>query len=224
MKKMSRLITFAKKFQNLAADVDVEIESAIDEFDASLKEGPTLWDKTTKDRDTGQQQVLRMTKAFVRHSAPDLSPIAVEERLEANFGTHLHVSGRKDMLVREPNRIVDLKTGRRRQNLAQYGNYALLERTHGRSVESVAEVHIARAPLKNEQEPPHTYTTPAEVAEQAAQGALLEMDAAIGRFQAAVETGSEPPERAFPANPMSVLCGPNWCPAWGTKWCREHLK
>ena len=65
--------------------------------------------------------------------------------------------------------------------------------------------------------------TPAAVAEQAAQMALLEMDAAIERFQQAVATGKEPPERAFPANPMSVLCGASWCPAYKTKWCKEAL-
>lgn len=197
---------------------------AMAELDAGLGEAATIWDKTTKDRGSSQRQVERMTKAFVRHSAPDLDPVAVEERLEANFGEHLHVSGRKDMLVREPVRIVDLKTGRRRQNLSQYGNYSLLERTHGRAPESVVEVHIPRVAIGEDQPPPATYTTPAADAEQAAQTALLEMDAAIGRFQRAIETGSEPPERAFPANPMSVLCGPQWCSAWGTKWCHEHLK
>lgn len=199
------------------------LDAAIADFDTSLGEAATLWDATTKDRNGGQLQILRMTKAFVQLSAPDLDPIAVEERLEANFGDHLHVSGKKDMLVREPNRIVDLKTGKRRQNLSQYGNYSLLERTHGRQTEEVAEVHIPRVAVKEDQPPPIIYATLAAVAEQAAETALLEMDVAIGRFQHAVETGLEPPERAFPANPMSVLCGAKWCPAHGTKWCREHL-
>lgn len=161
-----------------------------------------------------ERQVLRQLRTWRAQVAPQIVPMHVEVRLNAEVGD-VTVSGQPDVTV--DGAIRDVKTGRvQRANGAQYGTYSLLWRAHGHAVERLVEDYIERAPLKKEQ--PSAISTVIDVAEAetAATAIIKRMTADLEAFRSTGEPWS------FVANPASMLCGDKWCPAWGTNFCRAH--
>ena len=177
-----------------------------------------IWDQSSPDRNSAEQQVVRQTRAYRNFVAPDLEPTAVEERLEADVGDDFLLTGRVDLVV-EPNgeSVVDLKTGvRQRANSAQYGGYGLTRRAHGHKVERLIEPFIKRSTIKKPQEPPEIVNYPIEPCEELAWATIKQIKRDLMAFR---ESG-DPHE--FLANPNSFLCSDKYCAAHSTGFCRAH--
>lgn len=224
---MGAFVALSEKMKGEEPEPAHAVDAAVGELDRIIAnpEGDGIaWDQITNTVNDAQKQTIRMTLSLVNRVIPNMEPVAVEERLEAQVTPRLILSGRKDVSVREPKRIADFKSGRRRrQYKAQYGGYSLLDRSHGRTVDEVAEAFAPRVPMKKPQPEPTLVSMPAAEAERVALNTLDEIDESIGHFVDRVDKGGQRPEQAFRANPSSMLCGRNFCPAWGSSWCREHL-
>ena len=183
----------------------------------SLEEGAApgvVWDKTTGTLGEGKHQLTRMIATYRANAAQLLMPTAVEQRLMARSGEFI-LSGQADEC--ENDAIEDDKTGtRQRANGPQYGGYSLLRRSHGHPVKTATEIYTPRVRADAEQPPPLFTPYPVERCEQAAVRLMNRVAEDVAKFKETREPWS------FVANPMSVLCGDKWCPAWGTAFCREH--
>lgn len=198
-------------------------ESLIDEL-----EGETQYDDTTAAFPVAKRQVQRMVRSYRRFLAPDLVPLTVEERLTIDVGDGFQVSGQADGVVAgDPHEeIRDLKTGTRaRANAAQYGAYAIVYRTHGYQVRTLVEDYLARVRIDREQPPPVAIPVDVAIAAQHAMETIERIKAWTAEFERrAADATARPPNLAFPANPADPLCSPKFCPAWGTEFCKVHLK
>lgn len=183
------------------------------------------WDETTDRLPTAQEQMRRMTRAYRRYLAPDLVPIAVEQRLDVDVGDGWVLSGQADALAGDPDAdLRDLKTGvRRRPNGVQYASYHVIFTAHGFRPHDIIEDFVQRVRLKNEQPPPVSQVVPLDQGMADAWQAIEDIKAGTATFDARVASGMGAPAAAFRANPQSQLCSDRWCPAWGTDFCRSHL-
>ena len=197
------------------------IDYGVTAFRDEIVDG-VIWDATSHNPNDADKHIIRMTKMHRAKVAPDITPMAVEERLEAKIG-RVVVSGQKDVLAREPNDLRDLKTGAgKAAHTAQIGAYSLIERSHGREVNRLIEDFIPRVSLKRPQPLPLKYEYAVGVAENLAFETIEAITAAVEEFERRIETGDRPPENAFQPNPMSMLCGDKFCPAFNTKFCQVH--
>lgn len=171
-----------------------------------------LWDDTSPNKNSAEKQVVRLTTAYRRVVAPNLEPVAVEQRYEAEFGPFV-VGGTVDTCT---DGVRDLKTGKmQRMNIAQYGCYSLLRRANGEPVANIFEDYVPRVALTKPQPDPVSTPYPVDLAEKIAKSIVIKMARDVTQFQ---ESGN-PLE--FAANPMSMLCNPKFCPAHGTDFCPE---
>lgn len=197
---------------------------AINEFEERAKEG-VLYDNATANIGEGQQQIKRMLKVYRATVLPEMNPIAVERRLEANIGDDFQLSGQSDLQTLTPGEIGDHKTGTfHRTHYAQIGSYSLLARTAHPEfpVKSLRVNFVPRVSLKKEQPLPVVEYYDQVTAENAAQATIDHIKISVREYRRRVNVGDAPPEHAFLANPNSMLCNPKWCPAHGTDFCREH--
>lgn len=189
-------------------------QRALQSLDESVARG-CMWDDTTSNLNTAQKQVLRQVATFRIHTAPNLKPVSIEQRLTAKMSERMTVSGQADIC--ENDSVHDLKTGvMRRANAAQYGTYSLLRRAFGHTVNRLVEVYVPRARITKPQPDPELHTIPIEAAERAAEGILRRIELDISTFEQTGEPWS------FLANPASMLCSDRYCPAHGTTFCRVH--
>jgi hypothetical protein len=200
-------------------------EQAVLELRNRVAEG-AMYDREAPDLNAAEQQVLRMTSVYAQQVAPKINPILVEERLEAEFSPGFVLSGQQDVLAREPEKVSDLKTGKRSQkHSAQLGAYALLARSHAIvDVKHVGIDFIQRASLKKSQPDAVSINVDIGHAETAATNILREIEIDLRIFtQGNPKRNMLPGDPwAFLANPSSMLCGEKYCSAWGTDFCREH--
>lgn len=191
-------------------------------------QGETQWDDTTSGVPIAKRQVQRMVRSYRRFLAPELTPLLVETRLTIDVGDGWTVSGQADgVMAGDPHEeIRDLKTGTRaRSNVAQYGAYAIVWRSHGYQVRTLVEDYLARVRIDREQPPPVPIAADVAVSSQHAWETIERIKAAAGEFERRVaDPTARPPHLAFPANPASQLCSPNFCPAFGTQFCQVHRK
>lgn len=182
-----------------------------------------MWDTATMGPNEADKQIQRMTRIYRSRIAPEVTPVSIEERLEARIGDVI-VSGQKDVLTREPSDLRDLKTGAasRASHAAQLGAYSLIETSHGREVTGLKEDYVPRASLRKPQPDPTTLTYDIGTCENLAYEVIERIQSDVAEFQRRIETGERPPENAFQPNPSSVLCSDKYCPAWGTKFCMAH--
>lgn len=187
-------------------------QRALSELQGRMADG-VIWDATTANLNTAQQQTLRMVRTYRLNVAPKIMPIAVEERMEAEFAEGFIATGQDDLL--EGQLLHDTKTGTvRRANGAQYGCYTLLRRAKGQTIKGIVEDYVPRVSLKKEQPPPQQHTYPIAACEELAWAVLTRIKYDITRFR---ETQSI---WAFLPNPGSQLCSDKYCPAHGTDVCR----
>ena len=203
---------------------DVAENAAVEAAAERIREG-VMWDATTENRSTAENQVRRMTKQYYQQVAPQVWPLVIEERLEADAGDGWKLSGQPDTLTQAPGELRDTKTGTtKRGNLVQYGAYALLLGAHGYDVQKVTEDFIQRVRMNKPQPAVHSDSPPLDVAKAEAWATLADMRQAIEKFVAwsTADGPTPPPETALRVNPMSPLCSDRFCPAWGTDFCRAH--
>ena len=199
------------------ANTRESVQFGIADLEAQTEEGAVLWDDTTPSLSDGQIQVAKQTQTYLANVAPHITPIAVEERLNARYEGGIVISGQQDTIVVEPVTLADVKTGRNHDvHMPQLGCYSLLLRSHDAPVEKIEEHYIPRVPVKLDQPEPIITEYDVEVSERAAKSVLDHLVQDIAKFRA---SGS--PD-AFLANPHSKLCTETWCPAHGTNLCRHH--
>jgi hypothetical protein len=203
------------------------IDLTIGALEKALTGEPVEYDGArgvTHNRADALAQAIRMMRSYFRTIVPQVLPILVEERLEAQIAPGVVLSGQPDIVAREPNRVRDLKTGARLGTHApQIGAYALLARTHGVEIEDAAIDWLPRVATAKPQPSPMTVQVRLAHAETAATAIIEHMRADLRAFR-----DGDPERRilpgdpwAFIANPASVLCSARWCPAWGTEFCHE---
>ena len=209
--------------------LSVATDAAMDSLKERAAEGVTYETKGTAQHfGHAEQHVLRMTEAYHRVIAPTVEPIIVETRLEAEVAPGIILSGQADVVAREPGKPRDLKTTTKagKTHNPQIGAYSLLARTAGIDVTGAAIDEISRVSLKNPQPDPISTDYDIALVENAANRVLGHIMDDLKVFRE-----GNPEQRilpgdawAFPANPGSMLCGPKYCAAHGSDWCREHSK
>ena len=195
-----------------------KLEPALDEamagFDEETGNG-CEWDDTTKNRNDAQKQILRMSRAYYHGVAVNVDPLAVEFPAEATVGEGWRVTGHVDLITRN-GWVRDTKTGALvRPYHSQLGGYSLLARSAGvlPQVAGVGIDFIKRGRLSSPQAEPEAMNYPVGVCEAAAWALISRIQQDMVRF---IETAN-PWE--FLANPMCMMCGPKYCPCWGTRFC-----
>lgn len=201
------------------------VEQAIEGFRAEVSAG-CVWDDSTPDRRTAETQITRQTKMYAQTVVQTAEPFIVENtwpgeteprHLRADCGDGFETTGTVD-LVTVGLALDDLKTGALpRPYQAQLGDYSLLLRSQPEPVtpRSLRRTWLQRTRKTKPQAAPEHQEYPIGESEKAAAGTIRVIKANVQAFR---EGGSSDPW-AFPANPMSLMCGSKYCPAWGTDWC-----
>lgn len=205
------------KAQNYSdASESQALEVAMQRFGEETGEG-VEWDDTTPNRNTAEFQLRRVVSAIADFSKR-VMPKAVELELRADAGDGFELTGHIDLLTADAV-VRDLKTGAlHRPYQSQLGAYALLARSNGEQVNAVAIDWIARTPKTRPQPPVQTESYPLIACEQAAFATIQRIKDDYFKFRSSGDPW------AFPANPMTMMCSAQYCPAFGTSFCNMHLK
>jgi hypothetical protein len=183
------------------------------------------FDRVTANQVEGEVTAVGMARAYHRVVAPEVEPIIVEERLEAEVAPGLILSGQPDVVAREPHRVRDLKTSIRDggSHAPQIGGYSLLARSHGLDIAEAAVDSIKRVAIGKPQPDPISKAVAVAQAETAASNILRHIAGDLETFR-----NGDPARRILPgdpwsfqANPNSNLCSAKYCPAHGTEFCHE---
>lgn len=199
-------------------DVNViaqQIEETWSNFSASIKDG-IEWDSTTKNSHDARLQLEAMSFSLIP-VLQSMLPDEIESAFSAQVpidGVDLILTGHLDVLE-STGTLSDFKTGAREPSpWSQLGAYALLAQAHGKTVDLVQMVYVPRVRTTQDQPAPIIRELDAGEATRAAWSTLRE----IARHKTAFdETGDI---WAFPANPMSQMCTPKYCSAFGTDACK----
>ncbi|WP_299378211.1 PD-(D/E)XK nuclease family protein [uncultured Kiloniella sp.] len=187
---------------------------AVASIEDATKDG-VVWDQTTTNMDAAIVQAIRQAKIILQTVGKDINPVAVEDHFKANLGDGFELSGHID--IREINGIADFKTGSvQRANQTQYGGYSLLAKSNGHKVERLREIYVPRVGKRVPQPDPIVTEYGVAVAEKGAAETIKHIKSGLIKFK---ETGEN---WIFLPNPNSMMCSPNYCPAFGTKFCQSH--
>lgn len=188
----------------------------------SLKESIScgiIWDDTTTNKDAGILQAVRQARV-VLDFMPSMKHIEIEGEFTANLSDGFTLSGHIDLRGTEEAAIWDLKTGtRQRVNIAQYGAYSLLARSNGHAVKEIGEIYVPRVGISKPQPDPTIVKYPVSNAETIAFRTIQRIKEDITHFR---ETDGDP--WVWLPNPNSMMCSPDYCPAFGTNFCDSHMK
>jgi len=207
--------------------MSVATDCAVQSLGEQMRQGEIAFDGTgpTYNRNDADHQTLGMTRIYHQIVAPQVRPLLIEQRLEAEVTPDLILSGQPDLVSLEPGAIRDLKTGVRRSasHAPQLGAYSLLSRSLGLDIDEASIDFIQRVRPGRPQPDPLSKSEPVAQAETAATNILRHIEADLRTFR------QGDPERrllpgdpwSFQANPASILCSAKWCPAHGTDFCRE---
>ncbi len=193
-----------------ASDCSLEV------FVEEVASGPILWDDVTSDALTAEKQILRQVRTYNQFAMGRFIPAMVESRKAANHPSGLVATGKTDITVAQPAKLIDCKTGRhQRANGAQYGGYSRILRAHDNPVDALEEHYLPRLPLSKEQPEPIIINLDLKVAERAFDRIMQRIADCLNDWRKTKDPG------AFIANPQSMLCNEKFCPAWDTEWCHE---
>lgn len=206
-------------------------EQAIAGFRDRMEAEGASWDEVTDKPNTAERQIRRMLRSYREEVAPQVRPLLIEERAEAEIAPGWIISGQADALAEDATEpmaqvIRDLKTGRRqRANAPQYALYEMLLRAHGHNPHKLVEDYIARVPLREAQPQAESHVIDRVTGAQDAWTILraIMRDAAEWDRRIADPNG-EDPRAAWLPNPSSSLCSAKWCSAWGTRFCTSHRR
>lgn len=203
------------RFGGIGSAADAQ-QIALETFSEEMKKEETIWDKTTPDNNTAQQQILSLLGALRATILPVITPLEVEKRLRATVSENIVLSGQVDVNVEDG--ITDWKSGTtRRSNGPQYGAYLLLARSNNMpNAHKATEYYVPRVSPKKEQPAPEVHAYNQVTAEQSAVSVLKHIERDLLDFRA---TGDR---NTFLSNPSSVLCSDKYCPAWGSNFCKDH--
>jgi hypothetical protein len=196
----------------------VEIAERVNaEIDERMGDGKVVWDDTTGNIDVARQQALRQARSILDFMGHRITPVGVEEYFQADLGEGFTLSGHVD--TREIDAVIDYKTGTiQRANGAQYGGYSLLVKANGHRVDRLTEIFAKRVGTTKPQPEPIMVNFDLVDSEKAAWSIAQTIKRDLIKFRATGDPWS------FTANPNSMNCSPNYCPAWGSQWCKSHRK
>jgi hypothetical protein len=210
---------------SFAADV------AMDTAKEEIGRGVVYDSRYTLNSNDAYQQVVRMAKSYHAEVAPGINAIMIEQQLDAKIPWSTEgiiISGRPDVVAREPGAIDDLKAGTRTgYHLPQFGSYSMIVRSNNIiDVEKGRVTWVPRASMKKPQPSPVTLEIDIGQAERIATNVLKHIDMAIHVWRHGDEERGLPPgaPEAFISNPASMLCGEKWCSAHscGSRgWCTD---
>lgn len=215
-------LTEKMRFGRLAP-ISAVTDCAVESYRENAAEG-VLFDKETANGNAAEKQITGMVEAYQRVIAPQIEPIIVEERLQAETDFGIILTGQNDVLAREPGRLRDCKTGKRQgKHVGQIGAYSLLIKSNGLDVSSACTDFIQRVPASKVQPDPVTTEYDLIKAENVAINILRHIAGDLRTFREGdsnigLVAGDA---TAFLANPNSMLCSEKFCPAHGTNWCNE---
>jgi hypothetical protein len=206
--------------------VDVSLDAANDSLGEQLTGGEINFDGPnglSHNRKEALSQTLAMTSSYRRLVAPEIEPISVEVRLEAEFVAGIVLSGQPDVVAFERTAVRDLKSGGRqpRSVAPQIGAYSLLCRSHSLDIQEARIDFVQRVGAGKPQPDPVSATIELAHAETAAMSLLLHMTSDLDTFENGNSNMPAGDPWAFVANPASTLCSAKWCPAHGTEFCHE---
>jgi hypothetical protein len=197
----------------------VAIDAAMETLREETARGLEYDNRLTPNRNTAEIQVARMSLSYHRYVAPQINPIAVEKRLEADVpGTRqaLVLSGQADVVAVEPDDINELKSGGKLGNFnAQAGGYSGLTRSVGINVTGANLDWVPRISVRREQPRPTRVQLDIALCEQMAVDTLHNIDRDLTTWREGDDLRGLLPgdPRAFRANPSSYLCGEKYCSA-----------
>lgn len=193
------------------SDVKNTFEKSWEEFKANIRNG-VEWDATTRTKYDAANQLIQMIDSIVPF-CQSANPSHIESALEAEVTPGVTLTGHIDLLEHTAV-LSDHKTGARMPSpWAQLGAYAMLCQANGIVVERVAMLYVPRVRADYQPDPIHL-DLDADEAKRAAWSSLNEITRHYAEFE---RTGDI---WAFPANPMSMMCTPKYCPAYNTDACR----
>lgn len=196
-------------------DYEKELEEvATLSIESSIENG-VLWDLTTPTKDIAIKQAIRQAKSVV-NNFPDLTGVDIEEEYKADLGDNFILSGHID--IRHGDAIFDIKTGAtRRANQAQYGGYSLLCRSNGKIIKRLGEIYVPRIGITKPQPEPQFVEYDVKDAERLAWDIIQQIKKDILSYR---ENKSA---RTWLANPNSMMCNPDYCPAYKTNFCNCQI-
>lgn len=199
------------------------IEAAVEELNSQTKDG-VFFDALSSNMSSSQKQVMRMTSYYLHQTLPKINPVKIEYKMTYSINENFVLSGTTDLIGAAPAAIRDHKTGAKiKAFYAQLGAYSFLARKEGYKAEYLMIDFIQRVSLQKEQPDVVNIQYNVDVSEMAARQIIIRMIKDYEDFMGMVKQ-SQAAEHAFIANPASMLCSDKYCPAWGTKFCREHFK
>lgn len=199
----------SRMFENIIAPETVmrAIEKAWAEFLRAIKKGVT-WDKTTKNTNDALRQLEAMVFSLVA-IIQRMLPAEIERKLE--YG---HYTGQLDVLE-STGVLTDFKTGAKEPSpWAQLGLYAMLCESAGLSVNQTQLIYTPRLSVNTPQPEPIIRVLDAEEAKRAAFNIVSSLETWKARFEISGDSWE------FPANPMSMMCTPVYCGAYGGPFCK----
>lgn len=205
------------------APLSAVTDCAIETYRETAREG-VLFDQATPSSAGAELTVTKMASACQRVLAPQIDPVAVEERLEADTPYGIVLTGQSDVLARERGTLRDLKTGCKRGNYrAQMGAYSLLMKANGLDVRECREDFLQRGAASKPQIDPVSYPHDLASCEATALATLRMIARDFHLWRQGDEHILPGDPAAFAANPSSMLCNPKYCAAYQTDWCREAI-
>lgn len=192
--------------QELAETVEISICSSI--------ENGIIWDETTPTKDVAIKQAIRMAKSVINFF-PELKGVEIEEEYKADLGSDFVLSGHID--IRLGGKIIDVKTGaRRRANQSQYGGYSLLCKSNGIKINKIGEIYVRRLGITKPQPDPDYVPYDVADAERLAWDTIQQIKRGIEQYR------KEHSPNVWLANPNSMMCTPDYCPAYNSNFCNCH--
>ena len=214
-------VALKARWSRRTPSADEILQPAYESFLNEVEPG-AVWDETTPNASVAQQQIRTMISAYLNGPGKDLMPMtmadgqpAVELHLEADAGNGWTLTGTMD--VTADDFVRDLKTGAlKRPYSAQLGAYALLVRSNEviTDIKGLCIDFVKRAGKTKPQPQCETQEYPVVESQRYAMGIIHRIKKDMAEYE---QDGNM--DMAFMANPMSMMCGPKYCPCHGTKFC-----
>lgn len=210
----------------IATEVEAAAKAALESFHEETKEG-VIWDKTTPHGLTAEVQLKALLYSFVP-LLDTITPTHIElplEKIISPLGDQaafkIRLTGTLD--ARDTMAFIhDHKTGAKPPSpQAQIGGYIALCRLNDIEAKGARVNYAKREGIQKSSlglPPPVVMNLDPEECLNAFWSTGAELQRHYEAYAESVERG-QPDPWSFPANPMSMICTPKYCRAYGTNFC-----
>lgn len=191
-----------------------DMESALASFREEVKTG-CEWDDTTPNALAAELQIKSLATAILNNLG-DAEPVLIEHEIKASLSNGWMLTGHIDLLD-DAKTLTDWKTGAlARPYIAQTGGYVLALEANGQEVSKAGNLFAKRVRANKPQPEPEWREHDLATARKSAWSTIKSIQETMERF------AEKRNPYAIPANPMSLMCSPKYCPAFGTEFCKVH--